>query len=311
MIIIESNKNTYDLHGQFGIGYTFNNKQFYFDLEDYDKIKDYYWMVNQKDYVYTKMKINGKKRQIYMHRFVLGFICDSKVIVSHPLSNNFDNRKSQLKVITSKKLSKNNMQEVDYSGINLYNKLNINGYIAYYIPNHHLANKSGIVYEHEMIAEMILGRKLKKGEIVHHEDFNRANNDPQNLKVFKTLKDHAAFHKGMPIELDGDVYVAINYKRICPECGGKKDNKAILCQHCRTNLPHDKLITYYSNYPNTKSHKHKVPHPSKEELIEYLKQYNLTQIGKQFGVTSNAVKKWAVKYNIDYKSIKRNNKVIQ
>lgn len=41
-----SNKeyNKYDLSGEYGIGWTSNtNKEFYFDLEDYDKIKDYCW----------------------------------------------------------------------------------------------------------------------------------------------------------------------------------------------------------------------------------------------------------------------------
>ena len=33
--------NSYDLSGEYGIGYTSKGKKFYFDLEDYDKIKDY------------------------------------------------------------------------------------------------------------------------------------------------------------------------------------------------------------------------------------------------------------------------------
>lgn len=44
-----SNKryNIYDLTGEYGIGYTSKGEKFYFDLEDYDKIKDYCWHVNQ------------------------------------------------------------------------------------------------------------------------------------------------------------------------------------------------------------------------------------------------------------------------
>ena len=38
--------NTYDLSGEYGIGYTEDSTIFYFDLEDYDKIKDYYWNNN-------------------------------------------------------------------------------------------------------------------------------------------------------------------------------------------------------------------------------------------------------------------------
>lgn len=36
--------NRYDLSGEYGMGWTSNtNKKFYFDLEDYDKIKEYCW----------------------------------------------------------------------------------------------------------------------------------------------------------------------------------------------------------------------------------------------------------------------------
>ena len=36
--------NVYDLTGDFGVGYTLNtNEEFYFDLENYNLIKDYGW----------------------------------------------------------------------------------------------------------------------------------------------------------------------------------------------------------------------------------------------------------------------------
>lgn len=42
-----SKDNVYDLSGEYGIGWTANtNKEFYFDLEDYDKIKNYRWHDN-------------------------------------------------------------------------------------------------------------------------------------------------------------------------------------------------------------------------------------------------------------------------
>ena len=39
--------NWYDLSGEFGIGFTQNDILFYFDLEDYDKIKNYCWRFNE------------------------------------------------------------------------------------------------------------------------------------------------------------------------------------------------------------------------------------------------------------------------
>ena len=35
--------NTYDLSGEYGIGYSNSGKEFYFDLDDYDLIKEIYY----------------------------------------------------------------------------------------------------------------------------------------------------------------------------------------------------------------------------------------------------------------------------
>ena|SRR3990167_7674474 len=48
-------------------------------------------------------------------------------------------------------------------------------------------------HQHRVVAEKVLGRKLKKGEIVHHIDENKHNNDPRNLAVIDRA-DHARIH---------------------------------------------------------------------------------------------------------------------
>ncbi len=47
---------------------------------------------------------------------------------------------------------------------------------------------------HRQIAEMILGRTLKKGEIVHHKDGNKRNNNPENIVVMPSQREHASLH---------------------------------------------------------------------------------------------------------------------
>lgn len=42
---------------------------------------------------------------------------------------------------------------------------------------------------------MILGRPLERGEVVHHIDRNKRNNEPENLMVFPSQAHHAAWHK--------------------------------------------------------------------------------------------------------------------
>ncbi len=48
--------------------------------------------------------------------------------------------------------------------------------------------------EHRVVAEEMLGRPLKPGEVVHHIDGNKQNNAPENLMVFESSSAHLAFH---------------------------------------------------------------------------------------------------------------------
>lgn len=91
---INRKHNKYNLSGEYGIGYTSKGEEFYFDIEDYDKIKDYYWFIDTRGYVLSVT--NGK--EIKMHNIVLNK-SDDKNIIDHIYHNTNDNRKSQLREV--------------------------------------------------------------------------------------------------------------------------------------------------------------------------------------------------------------------
>lgn len=156
-------------------------------------------------------------------------------------------------------------------------------YLAIQKPSHPKARNDGYVYIHQLQAEKKLGRLLNDEECVHHIDENKYNNDINNLIIFKTKSDHAAFHSGCEIYLDEDVWVArIHKNRICPICGEIKERHADMCINCYLNKRTKNI-------------------PKKEILIDLLLHYSMTQIGNKFNVTSNAVKKWCIKYDLPYK----------
>jgi len=48
--------------------------------------------------------------------------------------------------------------------------------------------------EHRVIAEAMLERALAPGEVVHHTDGNKRNNDPCNLEVLPSQSEHCKRH---------------------------------------------------------------------------------------------------------------------
>lgn len=68
------------------------------------------------------------------------------------------------------------------------------GYIAVRVPpGHHLRQAHGYAYEHQLVAEASLGRRLRDDEEVHHRNGKRDDNRPENLEVL-LKREHAKEH---------------------------------------------------------------------------------------------------------------------
>lgn len=79
-----------------------------------------------------------------------------------------------------------------------------NGYVLIRVgTGHHLADVRGYAYEHRIVAEEKIGRRLLPGEQVHHIDGNRQNNHPCNLQVMANSACHHVEHRtaGKPLRM--------------------------------------------------------------------------------------------------------------
>jgi hypothetical protein len=90
----------YDLTGDYGIGFTNKREPFFFDKEDYDRIKVYCWC-SDKGYMYARIPGKGSKGRVYLHQLVMGRhgIKDG-LEIDHINHNRYDNRKLNLRVCT-------------------------------------------------------------------------------------------------------------------------------------------------------------------------------------------------------------------
>lgn len=173
-------------------------------------------------------------------------------------------------------------------------------YLCTYRPGHHRATKDGYVYTHILMAEIKLGRLLKKGEVVHHIDEDKYNNSLDNLMVFKTLADHTAFHHGVKAELIGDVWhCPTKGLSLCPICNNSKSYTAKICKIC-------KIQTSKNNFKNKyfkKININKFDDYFRKILKDQIRCGNFTSVGKIYNVTDNAIRKWCKKYNLPTSSI--------
>ena len=159
----------------------------------------------------------------------------------------------------------------------------LNGYRLLHLPEHYeaLENKTmgGWVYEHRVIAMEMIGRPLRPDEEVHHLDEDRSNNHPENLLVL-TKSQHMKLHGWL--------------RRIGVD---PKDYPTKICKQCKTPLSTEQ--EHYCSPECRILGARTVDRPTKEVLEAEVLLMPMTKIGKKYGVSDNAVRKWCRAYDID------------
>jgi hypothetical protein len=58
------------------------------------------------------------------------------------------------------------------------------GYVMVHLPSHPRARTHGYVFEHILVMEEILGRRILPDETIHHRNGVRNDNRPENLEIW-------------------------------------------------------------------------------------------------------------------------------
>ncbi|MDD3032623.1 MAG: AP2 domain-containing protein [Candidatus Pacebacteria bacterium] len=105
----ENNKkyNTYDLSGGYGVGYTLKNEEFWFDLNDYDKIKNYCWYKNIDGYLIS----NTSDKPILLHRLLMEPQPDE--VIDHIDHKVYNNQKINLRICNQSQNSCNTLDSIN------------------------------------------------------------------------------------------------------------------------------------------------------------------------------------------------------
>lgn len=89
-------------------------------------------------------------------------------------------------------------------------KINSQGYILIWSPEHPYKDKQGYVREHRLIVEKSIGRYLAADEVVHHKNEIKNDNRLENLQLLKKIE-----HDKLSMQLRPRLK---KFHKICPVC---------------------------------------------------------------------------------------------
>ena len=148
------------------------------------------------------------------------------------------------------------------------------GYICYYL------GKNDKPFEHRLVAELTYGI-IPHGYHVHHANRKRFDNRAENLELLSP-EEHASLHHGSPVVIQ------------CAQC-----DKVI-------EVPWNRIVRGQQVFCNQKCRglgQRKANRPTKKHLVALLLDIaNYSAIGRMYGVSDNAVRKWCIAYGLPTKT---------
>lgn len=160
-----------------------------------------------------------------------------------------------------------------------------------YRPDHPRAMRGtgydGYVYEHILVATNMMGRDLLPDEVVHHLDFDRSNNRAENLLVLDKSQ-HSKLHKWLDLGAPGWA---------TPVTDDLDDPRSVYCLTCGEILSARQRL-YCTKKCAASNRKRKVDRPSCAQLAADIKEMSWCAVGRKYGVSDNAVRKWARSYKL-------------
>ena len=163
-----------------------------------------------------------------------------------------------------------------------------NGYDCFVDKDHPLAYPTGMVYLHRHTASIKSGRWLNSNEHVHHIDGNKKNNDLDNLEIISN-SDHTKLHHE---DRMNSTYGEGNWDY----------KKEVNCLNCKSRFKQNSPDQIYCSKKCSELDHRKIERPLKKELEELINNNSWSAIGRMYGVSDNAVRKWAKSYGIKIKS---------
>lgn len=241
--LIEFNRNrgvpnTYDLSGNYGVGYTAKGEEFYFDLEDYELLKDIRWYKNKKyRYIYCPHVNNQKGNMIFLSRLIMN--ASKGEIVDHINHNRIDNRKSNLRICTQSQNLMNKCKQAN----------NTSGF-------------KGVTYDRrddKWIAQIKVGNKLYRERFVKLEDAVecRKQMDKKYFNKFaynEELSMRSKIKKRINIFIDFDNTIVNSTKKLIELLNLKhntninwEDVKKYNCTDVFPNVSHEEILNIFNN----------------------------------------------------------------